>query len=252
MLHGKWPPRPDRARERPGVGVPDADGVVAGRAGEESAVGAEGQGPDGRRVAFQPAQLAAGVRVPDPDVPVAVGRGQAAAVRAVGHRDHGAGPLAVPLVHDREDVAMAERFQVPPLPAPQLGRALVEQSLGVADVAGGPLPRGQPDPVQVEAELGLATLLRLGMTGPVGRRQGGSQPAAVRPPRHGRHDRQSRDHRHHRQRGHGRAAPGPVEQPADGAGRAGPDRLAAQESSQIVGHLAGPSRSARGDPWRSP
>ena len=61
-----------------------------------------------------------------------------------------------------------------PFPAPQLGRALVEQPFGVAHVAGRPFPRSQADAVQVEAKLGLATLLGFGLTGQVGRRQGGT------------------------------------------------------------------------------
>ena len=80
------------------------------RAGKGLAVRAKGQGPDGRGVAFQAAKLAAGVGIPDPDIPVAVGRGESAAVGAIGQCDHGAGTLAVALVHDRQEVAMAERL----------------------------------------------------------------------------------------------------------------------------------------------
>src|SRR5262245_16429038 len=82
------------------------------------------------RLSLQGVQHAARPRVPDLERPIHAHRGELPTVRAPGHADDRSRVL------QGSRVAVALPLEEMPLPAAQVLRAVVEQLLGAADVAG--------------------------------------------------------------------------------------------------------------------
>jgi hypothetical protein len=76
-------------------------------------------------------------------------------------------------------VGVAHPFEIIPLPAAQIGGAVVEQLLGPADVVGGPLALRQADAAEIQVGFGLFALLGLGGAGVLSLLEGRLQLAVV-------------------------------------------------------------------------
>ncbi len=145
------------------------------------------------------------------------------------------------MVLQGRSVAVALPLEEVPLPAAQALRAVVEQLLGAADVAGGQLAPRQGNPPQVRGLLlaleGRALLAQgraLLAQGSALLPQGGRDVAEAD---HQSHERDGQDHRRrHDHRGHhGPMPPRPLAGALQVRRPLGPDRLVLEEALEIVG-----------------
>src|SRR3712207_6658950 len=113
--------------------IPDLQAAVEAAGGEAYAVGAERHPPNGLLVAAEAAHLLPGVGVPEGDEALHVGGRDPLAVRADRDTDNHV------VVAQRGQGLALQAFQVAPLPAAQVLRALLQQLDGPAEVARGPL-----------------------------------------------------------------------------------------------------------------